>query len=335
MRLLLWPVASVLSAGIALAATPPPEVTKIDERCALAAKLDDRHKTGLRVLADLSDAVRPETNDGRGKWVHFASAADLKRYARKNSAPNTQARTWSARDGTFIASLYFQSDSGDWSDYVDYCFRDDGTLARSEAIVVNISDGIEGQRAVHYAADGRVLLSTVRSLDKDGKPRADLDGLDVPPVYPTVRSLPFNAPVGSPPSVPAPPSVASVGTASQPATDGVLDPAAVANQVRSRLGGVRYCYDQELAKNRTLAGKVVLHWTIDLAGTTRDVSVESAAPPMPQVAACVVEVVKRWRFVPVPKDRKVEISFPFVFQSADGQGTRTSPPSVSDPPARK
>jgi TonB family protein len=335
MRLLLWPVASVLSAGIALAATPPPEVTKIDERCALAAKLDDRHKTGLRILADLSDAVRPEANDGRGKWVPFRSAEDLKRYARKNSAPNTQAQTWSARDGTFIASLYFQSDSGDWSNYVDYCFRVDGTLARSEAIVVNNSAEIDGRRVVYYAADGHVLFSTARSSDERGKPRADLDGLDLPPVYPTVKSLPFNAPVETTPPAPAPLAGVSAGTVSHPAMDGILDSAAVANQVRSRVGGVRHCYDQELVKNRTLAGKVVVHWTIDLAGTTRDVSVESAAPPMGQVAACVVELVKRWRFVPEPKDTTVEISFPFVFQSADGQGTRTSPPSVSDSPARK
>jgi TonB family protein len=334
-KLLLWPTASILIAGIASAAMPPPEVKKIDEACAAAAKLDARHKAGLRVLADLSDAVRPEANDRRGKWVLFSSAEERMRYARENGAPNTQAQTWSAPDGTVIASLYFQSDSGDWADDVEYCFRGDGSLVRSKAIVINYADEIDGERLVYYAAGGRELFSMARSLDERRKPRADMHGLDVPPVYPTIKSLPFNQRAdqradGSP-SVPA--SVPIASTRDVPlAADGFLDPAAVNKQVLARLGRIRHCYEQELATDRSLSGKIVVHWTIDLDGTTANVSIENATVQMGKVAACVVDRVKRWRFVPAPKEGRVEMSFPFVFQPSDGM--RPNRPPVSDLPAR-
>jgi hypothetical protein len=309
----------------ASSATLPPEAKDIDGRCTAAATLDDAHKAGRRILADVSDAVRPMANDGRGKWLRFHSDEELKRYAEENEAPNTQAWTWTAPDGTFFASMFFQSDSGDWSHTVSYCFRPDGTLARSEAMTVNYAADTDGSRTIYYATDGRVLLSTVKSLDSAGKQRATLDGLDWPPVYPTIKSLPFNAGAVAV----APPGAPSVGTSAEkrspPSTDNGFDPNAVGNMVKSRLGAIKACYERDLKKGVFVSGRFVVVWTIDLAGTVSGVSVENGDPRLADVAACVVELIKRWRFVPAPKDKPIDVSFPFVFKSTQQNGTPQPP----------
>ena len=110
-----------------------------------------------------------------------------------------------------------------------------------------------------------------------------------------------------------------------------LDPDMVAKFVKSQLLIVKGCYERELAKNRDLKGKVVMHWTIDHGGTTRDVAVEQVDPDIAQAVPCIVDVVKQWRFPP-PAGRKVEVSFPFVFQTSEPDaGTASSKPTTAPP----
>jgi hypothetical protein len=299
------PRAATATATTAAGATPP-EISAIDKACDAAVKLDAARKERARFLADVSESVRPEANDGSGRWLLFGSDAELKDYAKKNGAPNTQAHTWTAPDGTFVASIFFQSDSGDWSHDVDYCFRPDGTLARSDAVIVNYADESDagGQRVVHYAANGRVLLSTARRVDDAGKSHP-ADDLDAPPVYPTVRSLPFNAPARAGPK----------GSPPGQNVDPELDPAVVAKTVKANLGPVHRCYDDEVAKNPNLNGKLIVRWKIERDGTTKDVSAETDTVADPTLTGCVLDLVRTWRFPP-PAGGTITVSFPFVFQPA-------------------
>jgi hypothetical protein len=99
-------------------------------------------------------------------------------------------------------------------------------------------------------------------------------------------------------------------------SDPELDPAAVARYVRSQLPRVKECWTRSLRTTPTLAGKVVLHWTIDADGLPFDISVESNTMQASPVPDCIRALIEAWRF-PKPSGGHVEISFPFVFKLDD------------------
>jgi hypothetical protein len=99
-----------------------------------------------------------------------------------------------------------------------------------------------------------------------------------------------------------------------PPLDPTLDPNMVAREVKSHLGNVKECYEQYLKLDPSLAGKLVVHWTISKKGTVSEVDTEENTFGSVQIADCVKEVVSRWQFPP-PTGGSVEVSFPFVFMS--------------------
>lgn len=109
--------------------------------------------------------------------------------------------------------------------------------------------------------------------------------------------------------------VSGVVRSEAPAVDGSLDPNIVAKEVRSRLAAIKGCYERALKRNPNLSGKIQVHWTITPAGTVTGIDIENDSLGDPEVASCIKSLVSRWRF-PAPAGGAVEVSFPFVFQSA-------------------
>lgn len=115
------------------------------------------------------------------------------------------------------------------------------------------------------------------------------------------------------------------------AKSGDLDPAMVANAVRTRLGAVKACYDQALVKTPSLAGRLVAHWTIDVSGAVTTLGWDADTIGNPEMADCIQATIARWRFPP-PSGGSVEVTFPFVFQPAPKRKTSaadTAPPERS------
>jgi hypothetical protein len=307
---------ALLVAAAVGASGASPEEKSIDSPCDAAKSLDDAHKLKPRVFGDVSENVLPKANDGRGTWRAFKSDDDLKAYAQKESAPNTQAWIWNAPDGTTFAQLYFASDSGDWADDVDYCFRADGSLARVVAALVNVTEGTNGRRDLYYGRDGGVLAKRERSFDERTKKKLPKEHTgNVVLIYPTVASLPFLQ------GPPAPPKGAATPTPPARAPDGELDPELVARFVRARLPEIKGCYESELAKKPTLSGKVTMTWTIKVDGTVGGVGVADDTLGAPAVASCLKARVSAWRFPP-PVGGSIDVNFPFVFQTPGVGATR-------------
>jgi hypothetical protein len=186
-----------------LAAAAPHEVNAIEAQCGAAAKIDDAHRGNARYYADLSRAVLPGPNDSSGKWHLYKTESEMKVRPSTQGVSNTVASVWSAPDGTTIATMHFTSAAGDRSDDVEYCFRPDGTLARAVAALVNFDAETYGHRTLWLAPDGTVLFTKEKASEngRRRKPGPDLmDGLDALIVYPTLKSLPFNAPASTPPA---------------------------------------------------------------------------------------------------------------------------------------
>ncbi len=99
------------------------------------------------------------------------------------------------------------------------------------------------------------------------------------------------------------------------AVTGSADVAIIREYVRRNLQAVRACYAKRLAELPTLAGKIVLRWTIGKDGLVTAVEVLSDTVSDTKLAACLKEIVKRWRF-PSSRAGITIVSYPFVFAPA-------------------
>ena len=95
---------------------------------------------------------------------------------------------------------------------------------------------------------------------------------------------------------------------------GSIDRDAVAKVVNSHLQEVYACYERALLKDPSLAGKVVLEWTIATTGRVAAVKTKSSTLRNPSVEACILGGLKTWTFPPA-KGGAVIITYPFIFNS--------------------
>ena len=95
--------------------------------------------------------------------------------------------------------------------------------------------------------------------------------------------------------------------------DGKVDAAAIAREIHARRRAIAACYERALKTQPTLAGKLVLRFSLAAAGTVTAADIDDDSLHSPEVAGCIRATVLRWRF-PALADGPAELSFPFVFQ---------------------
>ena len=97
---------------------------------------------------------------------------------------------------------------------------------------------------------------------------------------------------------------------------GALDRSIIARIIRRHHSEIKFCYEKELSKNPNLYGKVVVFFIIGGNGKVVDAMVKQTTLNSENVENCILTKVKRWKF-PKPKGGgKVEVSYPFILQSA-------------------
>jgi len=94
---------------------------------------------------------------------------------------------------------------------------------------------------------------------------------------------------------------------------GEFDSKAVVAMIKSRLRAIQMCYEQQLRRNPTLAGKVTIEFTIQPRGNVTDVKAKENSTGDQAVATCVANTVSMFRFNPGPEGGSVTYSYPFVF----------------------
>ncbi len=95
---------------------------------------------------------------------------------------------------------------------------------------------------------------------------------------------------------------------------GEFDAALVQRQIKQRIKSITRCYESELRKNPTLAGKVTVTFTIQQRGNVTDAKATENTTGSPGVAECVTRTISRFRFNPGPEGGSVTFRYPFVFQ---------------------
>lgn len=94
---------------------------------------------------------------------------------------------------------------------------------------------------------------------------------------------------------------------------GVLDKEAIRTVVRAHIGEIRECYNEGLAKDPELAGKLVVGFEIAADGAVGRSEITKSTLADAQVEACVAAAVKAWKF-PAPQGGAVEVAYPFAFE---------------------
>jgi TonB family protein len=95
---------------------------------------------------------------------------------------------------------------------------------------------------------------------------------------------------------------------------GEFDAALVQRQIKQRLKAITRCYESELRKNPSLAGKVTVTFTIQERGNVTNAQASENTTGSTAVASCVTRTISGFRFNPGPSGGSVTFRYPFVFQ---------------------
>jgi hypothetical protein len=99
---------------------------------------------------------------------------------------------------------------------------------------------------------------------------------------------------------------------------GSIDRELVKKVIQEHAGQIRYCYEQRLALNPRLQGKVSIKWTITAEGMAVNSVVEHGNTTLEDenVHACMIQRIESWQF-PKPKGGGVAIiTYPWVLRSS-------------------
>ncbi|WP_164021159.1 TonB family protein [Pyxidicoccus trucidator] len=101
---------------------------------------------------------------------------------------------------------------------------------------------------------------------------------------------------------------------------GGLDKDVIAKVIRRHQGEIKYCYESELNKDPSLAGKVAVAFTIDPTGAVSDANVSETTLNNSKAEQCMLSRIRRWKF-PEPKGGGVvSVTYPWLFSPAGGEG---------------
>ncbi|MFN3197117.1 MAG: AgmX/PglI C-terminal domain-containing protein [Bradymonadia bacterium] len=109
-----------------------------------------------------------------------------------------------------------------------------------------------------------------------------------------------------------------------PTVMGALSKEVIQRVIRGSMNGFKYCYEKELAKNPSLAGKTTVKFTISGNGSV----VKATAEGMPVVHTCMENRARALRF-PAPKGGGIVIvKYPFIFKVDGAEKKDTVVPVV-------
>jgi TonB family protein len=116
------------------------------------------------------------------------------------------------------------------------------------------------------------------------------------------------------------------GAAGEATVQGSLDKAVIRRVIQQHINEVKTCYEAELEKNASLAGRLMVRFTVEPDGKVSESSVQESSLKSPAAEGCIRDAVRTWIF-PKPQGGKVVVTYPFVLASA--------PPSEKAAPGGK
>lgn len=96
---------------------------------------------------------------------------------------------------------------------------------------------------------------------------------------------------------------------------GGLDKDLIRRIVRAHINEVRHCYNQGLAKDPNLKGRVSVQFTISGTGKVTTSVVAESDIKDPAVSTCIAQAVRRWSFPKPASGGAALVTYPFILQA--------------------
>lgn len=103
--------------------------------------------------------------------------------------------------------------------------------------------------------------------------------------------------------------------AAPPSVAGLLPPDVIRRVVLRNLGQVNHCYEQGLAQDPSVAGRVTVRFVIGGTGEVLASAVTEDTLASPSVGQCIAASVRRWRFPAPEGGGVVTVNYPFTLTS--------------------
>ncbi|MBL8920652.1 MAG: TonB family protein [Myxococcaceae bacterium] len=97
---------------------------------------------------------------------------------------------------------------------------------------------------------------------------------------------------------------------------GGLDKDVIMKVIKRHQNEIKFCYEQELQQNASLAGKVAVAWTIDPSGGVSEAAVSESSIGNANVESCILQRIRRWKFPEPEGGGIVNVTFPWIFKAA-------------------
>jgi TonB family protein len=94
---------------------------------------------------------------------------------------------------------------------------------------------------------------------------------------------------------------------------GALDKSLVDAVIKRHMNQIRHCYQRQLSRDPSLAGKVTVRFIIGKTGQVQKATVKSSSLGSAAVESCIAERFLRFRFPPPKGNGIVIVSYPFLF----------------------
>ena len=131
-------------------------------------------------------------------------------------------------------------------------------------------------------------------------------------VAPPVAEQPKTPPGSSDAADPGPSRRLPHVRQAKPKVRGGLDKDIIRRVVRAHLNEVRHCYNEGLARDPALKGRVAVQFTIGPMGRVPVAAVQESSVADHAVGRCIAKAVRRWRFPKVKGGGNVVVTYPFV-----------------------
>lgn len=89
-------------------------------------------------------------------------------------------------------------------------------------------------------------------------------------------------------------------------------------EIRKHIKEIEYCYEQQLLRVPTLAGRVAVRFVIAPTGTVGAAVIAESSMKNVRVEACVTDAVRRWQFPVAQQAGTTVVTYPFVFSTVGG-----------------
>jgi len=93
----------------------------------------------------------------------------------------------------------------------------------------------------------------------------------------------------------------------------------IARVIQEHQSEIKYCYEVQLNRNPSLAGKVTVLFTIDGTGTVADTQLAETTLNNAETEKCMLAKIRRWKFPEPEGNGIVKVNFPWIFKPAGAE----------------